>query len=73
MFDTSFILFFFFFPCDEISNFSLGSVYPKTFLEFGVDKKKHFLPVMKMPLFLLLECDILDSTIMPYTKVKILL
>lgn len=34
------------------------------FLEFGIDKK-YFLSVMKMPLFILLEWDILYSTIMP--------
>lgn len=62
MFDTSLILSFI---CDGISNFSLGSVYPKTFLEFGMDKKRHFLSVLETPLFLLLECNILDSTIMP--------
>lgn len=54
MFDTSFIVGFI---CDGVSNLSPGSVYPKTFLEFGINKKKHFSSVMATPLFLLLECS----------------
>lgn len=64
MFDISFMLGFIW---DGISNFSLGSVSPTYFWNLKKkNKKKHFLSVMELPFIpFLLECDILDSTIMP--------
>ena len=70
MFDISFILDFI---CDGIRDLSPASVYPKTFLEFGIDKKKHFSPVMATPLFLVLEHSFEIRQLCLNTNVKMLL